>query len=552
MSFSKELEHLLRDCTVRVRNSNSTGTGFFVAPGYILTCLHVIEPENEQIDIFWHPNQTTYVAEVIERRSDPIDLVLLKISLTGHPCVYLDIKDPLPVQDLHAFGYPQDPIRSNQYSGGESIILSLRGSAYPEDTRNISRLRFLGDMVRYGFSGAPLLSQKSDKVCGMIQRHRLDSRMPEGKAIPISEILKQIEKLNLARLNSEFHKQDNRWNSATRLQDEDLVPPGSGRFLNYITVLLFLFSTVIFWLCLGLRSTHQFPYESAGELIKSCFAGLLFNKDKALEKNVVKLVACKIYSSNPVNSPEQEINVLNRDISEGWLLGKVVKFLAAKSRDESVPKISSVLSKLNHNHAELEEKLVSQLRDERWQGRYAGLKLFYFAKPFFQNHLAQDYARIVKIIGTASSLSENEGNSALDILSQLSRDIRENVRKIDPERLAILYKVEDLARNISLRNASVAESQLSKKNEQIEKLKRQVDGFTNVASEILEILEILGPVGPTRSEWSAKFREKSIKITCSDGVSARLRPGIFEVRLQIDHEYSPNTTYTVVEVIKLL
>jgi hypothetical protein len=548
MPFSKELENLLRDCTVRVSNSNSTGTGFFVAPGYVLTCLHVIETENERIDIFWHPNQTTYVAKIIECRPDPIDLVLLQISLTGHPCVFLDKENPSSSDTVLAFGYPQETIRSNQYSGGESITLSVGGEAYKDDARQLLRLRVKGDVIKRGFSGSPLLSEKNDSVCGMIQLHRLDSPIPEGKAMPVSVILNSIQDLDLRELNSKFHLQDRRWNRLTRFKTEDLaLKTGNDKVLNYITVLLLLFSTVIFWSLLGWRSTHQFPYASALELMKSCFAGILY-RNEALEKNVVQSATRKIQSATSVNAPEQEINSLNRDISEIWLLSKIIKILGAKSRDESVPKISSILSKLNQNHTELEEELVSKLDSERWQGRYAGLKLFYCVKPFFQNPLAQDYEKIIKIISNASLLSENEGISAPYILSELSRDIRENVRKIDPDRLAILYKVEDLVRNISLRNVSVAESQLGKKNEQIEELKRQVDGSTDV---VLEILEILRPVsGSTHSAWPAKFRGAPITITCGDGVS--VRPGTFEVRLQIDNEYSPNTTYKVVEVIKPL
>ena len=36
------LEDLLRDCTVRVTGGPMPGAGFFVAPGKVLTCVHVI------------------------------------------------------------------------------------------------------------------------------------------------------------------------------------------------------------------------------------------------------------------------------------------------------------------------------------------------------------------------------------------------------------------------------------------------------------------------------------------------------------------------------
>ena len=36
------LEDLLRACTVRVTGGPAPGAGFFVAPGKVLTCVHVI------------------------------------------------------------------------------------------------------------------------------------------------------------------------------------------------------------------------------------------------------------------------------------------------------------------------------------------------------------------------------------------------------------------------------------------------------------------------------------------------------------------------------
>lgn len=36
------LDQLLRDCTVEVTGDGTRGTGFFVAPGIVLTCCHVL------------------------------------------------------------------------------------------------------------------------------------------------------------------------------------------------------------------------------------------------------------------------------------------------------------------------------------------------------------------------------------------------------------------------------------------------------------------------------------------------------------------------------
>ena len=40
--MADRLEDLLRGCTVRVTGGPMPGAGFFVAPGKVLTCVHVI------------------------------------------------------------------------------------------------------------------------------------------------------------------------------------------------------------------------------------------------------------------------------------------------------------------------------------------------------------------------------------------------------------------------------------------------------------------------------------------------------------------------------
>lgn len=40
--IADRLEDLLRACTVRVMGGPAPGAGFFVAPGKVLTCMHVI------------------------------------------------------------------------------------------------------------------------------------------------------------------------------------------------------------------------------------------------------------------------------------------------------------------------------------------------------------------------------------------------------------------------------------------------------------------------------------------------------------------------------
>lgn len=63
-----QLEDLLQQCTVKLSLSDRVGwgTGFFVAPGWILTCAHVIQAAHGQpIQVRWQ-NQENWAEAVVE------------------------------------------------------------------------------------------------------------------------------------------------------------------------------------------------------------------------------------------------------------------------------------------------------------------------------------------------------------------------------------------------------------------------------------------------------------------------------------------------------
>jgi len=118
---SEALLEFLRNCTVRFSGA-SQGTGFFVAPGRILTCAHVVEDMRDRaapIDIEW--DGKPYPATILGYRAKPYpDLALLSVELGAHPCVYLDgaieVGDP-----LYSWGY------TDQYRNGDSATFEYEG-----------------------------------------------------------------------------------------------------------------------------------------------------------------------------------------------------------------------------------------------------------------------------------------------------------------------------------------------------------------------------------------------------------------------------------------
>jgi hypothetical protein len=115
------LEDLLRACTVRVTGGPAPGAGFFVAPGKVLTCVHVIG-DSADLVVSWERDRDSALEArvsgqiaVLVDRGRPIpaldrdypDIAVLQIGgLEGHPCVCIDPEWPSLEDSFLVFGYP--------------------------------------------------------------------------------------------------------------------------------------------------------------------------------------------------------------------------------------------------------------------------------------------------------------------------------------------------------------------------------------------------------------------------------------------------------------
>lgn len=130
-----QIEDLLQHCTVKLSlpGHMGWGTGFFVAPGLILTCAHVVrEAQGQALAVQWQ-HQETWAAAVVEQSlTDPYDLALLRVTLptdANPPCVYLDesvqSRDP-----LYLFGYPDEGIATE--NPARSTVMASRAMRLPQ------------------------------------------------------------------------------------------------------------------------------------------------------------------------------------------------------------------------------------------------------------------------------------------------------------------------------------------------------------------------------------------------------------------------------------
>jgi tetratricopeptide (TPR) repeat protein len=204
--MSQFLEDLLQQCTVKLTVPGvGYGTGFFVSPGLILTCAHVVKGLGDKsIQVRWQ-NQENWAEAVVEKSlSDPYDLALLRVILptdVDPPCVYLG-EEVQSRDKLYLFGYPDegDP-------QGEPRTFNCDGKTGSE----IPWILFNLGQVRPGMSGSPLLNQQTRKVCGIVKFTRDRKIDMGGGAVTSTVILDRFPEL--LELQRSFHQKDRRWNN---------------------------------------------------------------------------------------------------------------------------------------------------------------------------------------------------------------------------------------------------------------------------------------------------------------------------------------------------
>jgi hypothetical protein len=214
----QKLNSLIRRCTARLHtdivDQKIIGTGFFVAPELILTCAHIVEtasPDSSAIRVRWKGQ--IYNTEILHLAPSPYpDLALLKVSLSHHPCVYLD--DSIELKDeLYSYGY------SLGFPKGDSVLFVYEGPSdggLAEMPQPLLKLK--AGQASPGMSGAPLLNLRTGAVCGILKKSRDIYSDLGGRAIPMSAVFSTFSEL--ASLNQEFHNHNKFWvNSISSIRD---------------------------------------------------------------------------------------------------------------------------------------------------------------------------------------------------------------------------------------------------------------------------------------------------------------------------------------------
>jgi len=180
----------LPECCVRIDvNGQHAGSGFFAAPGVVVTCNHVLrlgdlssEEAGARISIISAWDDVTY--DVLDARdcNEEDDLALLRVEATGHPFVLLDTG--FRARDTFAtFSF------TDEAPQGAALTLSSEGWLAADRT-----LKLADGQVRRGMSGSPVLNLRTGAVCGILKRagspgrDRDPSAVLEGQVVSVRRL----------------------------------------------------------------------------------------------------------------------------------------------------------------------------------------------------------------------------------------------------------------------------------------------------------------------------------------------------------------------------
>ncbi|MBT3155516.1 serine protease [Streptomyces sp. CHD11] len=212
------IRRLLTDCLVRISGSGAAGgTGFFVAPGTVLTCAHVVSgaEAGQLLRAEWQGGgaraRLIAVHPTPNGRSAPgpypyPDLAVLAVERSGHPCVRLDLDEPRWEDRVHGCGYTRTWSRDDAQV--EPVTFTYEGVHEVGG----GLLKLAGGQAVPGMSGGPLLNLRTMGVCGVLKTTR-DPALPTGGwGVPVG-LLRELHPEVVA-AHDAFHHGDRRWREA--------------------------------------------------------------------------------------------------------------------------------------------------------------------------------------------------------------------------------------------------------------------------------------------------------------------------------------------------
>ncbi len=193
----EQLVELLRHASVKVRlNGQLNGSGFFLAPGVVLTCAHVTNGADGVVAVEWADQR--FAAEVVHAEPaqvdtnpcPPPDLAVLRLTASAvpaHPCVVMDSEPPQLMDRVlvhgvgpafqHSLQSETFEVTGQLWANGEEIVKLGMGQAIP------------------GLSGSPVLNIRTGRVAGMVRTSRDTSSALGAWVVPAARIRRALDAL---------------------------------------------------------------------------------------------------------------------------------------------------------------------------------------------------------------------------------------------------------------------------------------------------------------------------------------------------------------------
>jgi len=215
---AEQLRSALQRCVVHVPGATDIpgGSGFFVAPGYVLTCAHVVGGrDGAELTLRWEdvelPGRVEH-AEPASRGAGRLwaapDLAIIRLLRPPrHPCVWLGETPTSDGTPLYAFGF------GSVYADAAPTTARV-WSAGPQGVDGGTGLRVRDDELPAGMSGSPVLNLMTGEVCAVVKTARIANQPQGGLAIPLVDMRRlPLHPLlrDIWRGHDQYHAADGTW-----------------------------------------------------------------------------------------------------------------------------------------------------------------------------------------------------------------------------------------------------------------------------------------------------------------------------------------------------
>lgn len=186
-------------------DTEAVGAGFFITPaGHLLTCQHVLDEVNDihEIWVSWESLSQPVKAEYLKDWSDPAekkDFAVLKVGVSQ------DIRLPV-ILEVGTDCQPHDPISGRGFPSSDPHSFPATGKVTGDFRKDDCRFWKIGEAfhVDKGFSGSPVLNNRTHKIIGIFTEQRLKTEELSERGItnitdkvawvtPIDEIARELQ-----------------------------------------------------------------------------------------------------------------------------------------------------------------------------------------------------------------------------------------------------------------------------------------------------------------------------------------------------------------------